>query len=351
MNLVTFHSNARSDGDRGVEFGRANSLKISRTVDLYQHLFDRLAGEHVDLGGYGHIALDRIASVSPALAREVDGIAIGCRLPATSIAAINARTELLAHLGFAAHECSTVVQLNEGRIPLAVQTWDWYSEFRDLCFIWEIPQGDGCITRTLTEYGIVGKIGLNTCGIGVLFSILAHEADGFGGAPVHVLARTLLDEARSLSEALLRLAEARVSASSALTLVEVKGFDSAVVSAELNPVGVGYVFPNASGLLTRTNHFLSQPEDLRDIELREDPDSFQRLTTLRRRLAQQQRLVLPTVIAALESHQPEIGATCWHADEAPGQEWHFETLATVALDFSTHSIMASLGGPCRFDGE
>ncbi len=62
-----------------------------------------------------------------------------------------------------------------------------------------IEHPDGQVVRTLTEYGIVGKLGVSRRGLGLLLNILHHEGDGRGiGVPVHVVARRVLDEARDL---------------------------------------------------------------------------------------------------------------------------------------------------------
>ncbi|MCV7422468.1 acyltransferase [Mycobacterium yunnanensis] len=347
MTTRSFRSTATTPVERGREFGLAHAAQIAATVDAYRRIFATRAGAPVDLAHWGGLALDRIAAVSTALAEEVAGIADGADLPVTSIAAINARTEILAAVGASgAHECSTVVHVGEGS-PVAVQAWDWYAALSDSWLVWEIPHADGHVTTTLTEYGILGKIGVSTRGLGLLFNILHHDQDGAGiGDPVHVLARAVLDEATDLNHALLKLSTAAVSASSSLTVIAVADGESAAISVECNPGGVGYALPDDNGLLLHTNHFLSNPAALHDDELRTGPDTVVRYDTLRRRLAGRTTPSIAQVLTAMNSHLLGGGALCCHADSTLPSTGQFETLATVALDVEAGTLTAHAGGPC-----
>ncbi|BBZ25823.1 hypothetical protein MMAD_01180 [Mycolicibacterium madagascariense] len=349
MTVRTFRSTVTAPVERGVELGRTFATQIATTVQAYQRLFDAAAGGPVDLEGLGELALVQIAEIAPALAEEIHGIAEGSNLPVTAIAAVNARTEILAHVGtLGPNECSTVVWLGPAA-PIAVQAWDWYADLADSWFVWEIPHADGHVTTTLTEFGIVGKIGVNTRGLGVLFNILHHAADGHGiGAPVHVLARAVLDDAADLNQALLRLSTARASASTSLTLIATAGDESAAVSVECHPGGIGYAMPDADGLLLHTNHFLSSPAAHHDTELRTGPDTVLRYDMLRRRLSGRFDLSIDAIVEAMKSHLLGGGGLCCHADAALPAAARFQTLATVALDVTAGTMTVHDGGPCTF---
>lgn len=344
-----FRSTVTDPYDRGTEFGSVHARQIAATVTAYQGLFDTAAAAAIDMNYWGTLAFDAIAEHSPKLADEIAGIAHGADLPMTAIAAINARTEVLAALGSVAHECSTVVALRDSRAPVAVQAWDWYAGLADLWLVWDIPHAAGGFTTTVTEYGIVGKIGVNGRGLGIHFNILHHALDGADttkiGVPVHVLARSILDEASDLNQAMLQAAHAEVSASTALTMVAVSGTESAAVSVELNPAGVGYALPDSDGLLVHTNHFLSAPANLNDTELRTGPDTVIRYDMLRRRLAGR---VISTsdAVAALSSHLMAGGGTCCHVDPNLPPSGQFQTLATVVLDVANGTLAAHRGGAC-----
>jgi isopenicillin-N N-acyltransferase-like protein len=352
MSSYRFRSTQTEPAARGREFGRVHAEQLRASVAVYQRLFDRAAGAPVDLEVWGNAAAAQIEAVSPPLLAEITGMAEGAGIPRAFLAAINARTEILAALGCtAAKECSTVVHVPAEGAPVAVQAWDWYPELAGLWLVWDIPHQDGRLTTTVTEFGIVGKIGVNSTGLGILFNILHHGQDGQSlGAPVHVLARAVLDEARDLNQALVRLAQAPVSASSSLTLVAHSANESAAVSVELNPGGAGYALPDDDGLLVHTNHFLSSPASLHDTELRNGPDTLLRLDGIRRRVrALRHRdggIDDAVLIRALDSHLLGGGATCCHTDPALPAGCGFDTLATVSLNVQDGTLTAHTGGPC-----
>ncbi len=344
-----FRSTVSEPAARGVEFGRVHAQKILTTVENYRALFDRVATRPFDLRALGAQALARIEAFAPPLHQEILGMAEGAGIDAAYLGAINARTEILAALGAQLRgECSTVVRIEpfSGK-PVAVQTWDWYAEFAGQWLVWEIPHADGGLTTTVTEFGIVGKAGVNSRGIGVHFNILHHERDGRDiGVPVHVLSRWMLDTRSDINQALQLLGSAEVSASSSLTLVAAVDNSSAAVSVELHPGGPGLVFPAADGLLVHTNHFLSAPAREGDTEPRAFPDTLVRYDLLVRRLANRQGLTPRHVLAAMNSHLGTTGALCCHPDSSQPSTGQYATLASIVIDVADGALTALPGGPC-----
>jgi isopenicillin-N N-acyltransferase-like protein len=196
------------------------------------------------------------------LVAEVEGIAAGADVPVDALLAMQARTELLAGA-----ECSLI-----GRPGRVEQNWDWYPDVVPL--VWVVDQGDGRWFATLTEAGILGKIGLSSSGLCFGLNLLRCSVDGgLRGAPVHVLLRTLLDRTNSFDAALALLSSASVTASSCITV----GSADDVVAVELSPGGSCLVRGDP---LLHTNHFLAGPPAGDDLEVTED--SVGRLDALER---------------------------------------------------------------------
>lgn len=350
--LRTFTSTVAEPGDRGSEFGRAHADRVQHTVETYLKVFRHVAGTPVELDGPGADALAAVRAWAPALAEEIVGIADGAGLPVEHVAALNARTEILAAIGTArAGECSTVVLLPEDRParPVAVQTWDWFAGLRDDWLVWTIPHADGRVTTTLTEYGLVGKMGVNSHRVGVLVNILRHEHDGRSvGVPVHVAWRHALDEGTDLYGAATLLASAGVSASSASTVVAVEGEECEAVTAELHPGGPSWVSPDDDGVLVHTNHFLAPTAAPHDLESRSYPDTVVRLQRLRRRVRGLGcTATSDDVRAVMADHVGTRGAVCCHPDErVADQDAEYATLATVVLDVADGAMRVTPGGPC-----
>ena len=132
-----FTSNVAEPYPRGLEFGQAHASQVGTTVEAYLRLFGlsgfiRAGDLAAEVDRLGFAALDRIEAWSPELAAEIRGIAAGAGVAAQRIAAINARTEILAALQCRpAAECSTVVTVGTVNgagtsTRVAMQNWDWY---------------------------------------------------------------------------------------------------------------------------------------------------------------------------------------------------------------------------------
>ena len=153
----------------------------------------------------------------------------------------------------------------------------------------------------------------------------------------HVLARSILDEAHDLNQAMLRAAQAPVSASTSLTMVAVAGTQSAAGSCGTQPRRHGLRAPqHQRGCWCTPNHFLSTPANLHDTELRNGPDTVIRYDMLRRKLAGRD-FTTGDALDALSSHLMAGGGTCCHIDPSLPAAGQFQTLATVVLDVANGS--------------
>jgi len=344
-----FRSNSADPYARGQELGFAHGDAIMRNVKAYQAMFCALAGGTFDLIDPGERALRAIKKFAPELHREIVGIAEGANLDVRALGALNARTEIMALLRSTMRsECSVAIYLpKKAAPPIAVQTWDWYKSFSDGWLVWEIPQADGSVTKTVTEYGIVGKAGLNTRGLGLLFTILRHESDGDGiGVPVHVVARAALDYGADIDMASTQICTAGVSASSSLNLVSYEDRTPRAMTIELCPAQAKVVLPDRNGLLFHTNHFLAGPLQKGDIGPLHAPDTFSRHELLRRRTDPTTIRSSLDLVAVMNSHVDGVGLCC-HADESIPFEDQQATLATIALDVGVGVLSAYSSGPCE----
>jgi len=347
--LRQFHSTAAQPRARGEEFGEAHVDEIKATVAAYIELFNVGAQEPVDAERLGNMAIDRIRGWAPEAADEIEGIARGCGLPPGMIGAINARTEILGVIARRARgECSVFLALSPtANGSFAAQTWDWHDHLADSWLVWTIELPNGRTVHTLTEFGVLGKLGINSDGIAVLLNILHHREDGAGIAvPVHVVARRILETATNLNDALILATGAPVSASTALTLVGHDEAECSGMSVELNPVGPEVVVPDRDGILARTNHFLAPRAAAGDREAEVGPDTFLRYDVLRRRIAASRPASEEDCFSLLRSHYGGGGAICAHPDPDAAVGSRYATLATIVFDFGRDTMSVKPAGPC-----
>ncbi len=346
--MRTFTSSVLEPAERGHELGERHRGDIARTIAAYRRLFAARATRPFDVDLWAERAWATIGELAPAAADEIAGIAEGAKVPVREVAMLNARTELLvvADPTGVSTECSSVVALpGQGR-PVAVQTWDWYAAMAADWFVWTIPHPDGHVVRTVTEYGVLGKIGVSSNGVGVLFNMLRHSDDALAedkglGFPVHLLSRQILDTARDLDDALAQASGVSTSASTSLTVVDDGG---RTASIELFPGGPGVVRPE-DGLLVRTNHFVSDEGAPGCLASSIGPGSGMRRTTLLEAFRERSPQGPDSVVAAMH-HHAEVGGVCAHPDPAMDPALQHATLATVVLDVAGRELQVTPGGPC-----
>jgi isopenicillin-N N-acyltransferase-like protein len=311
--VIVHRSEEATARERGEAFGRARAGMVAHTVGVYARLF----------GDVDPLEVGPDVRALPEEREELAGIAAGAGVDVHALLAVNARTELLA--GAAPHsECSVV-----GGGALLAQNWDWHPDLAASTLVWIVRQPGGGWFATLTEAGILAKIGLNSAGLGVCLNLLECSADGgLDGEPIHLLLRRVLAGCGTLEEALDLLGGARVSASSAVT-VAVPG---EVATVELSPGGASVV---RGGF--HTNHFIVPPAAGRDIGV-EDPASSSelRLDVIRREPLRD----------ALRSHEGHPVGVCRHVDESLPWEERSATLASIVMDLAAPSLRVAFGQPC-----
>ncbi|MFF2573005.1 C45 family autoproteolytic acyltransferase/hydolase [Streptomyces sp. NPDC058084] len=270
---------------RGYDRGRQLAPALHGALETYDRLFALGGIRPETVRDDARRALDAVDAFRPALREQIQGIAAGAGVEAWRIAALNARTEILARsTAVPPGECSTIVRAartpdGAGRTHVGVQTWDWHVE---LSPYWHTVESAGGTHRYagLTEHGILAKIGVNSAGLALHFNILGHEDDRAGGIPVHVLAALVLEEAGSVAHARELVESAPLTSSGSFMLFDA---DSAVL-LDLSPVGVFEAPRVAPDTHLRTNHFLTEVPAAREKTRLYQPDSGERFGFLRERL-------------------------------------------------------------------
>jgi isopenicillin-N N-acyltransferase-like protein len=350
MTMFPLYTSAELDpAARGRAYGARWASEVAACADSYDELFAAYGATPDQIRDWGATALDRTADWAPRLAAEIEGIAAGAGLEPWRVAALNARTEILAPLRDRGEgECSTVVMLPETGPPRTIQTWDWRDRMHDVPLLWTYQTRPGHVVRTFTEFGVLAKIGVNSAGVGVHFNILRHDSDHAEiGVPVHLVARRILDEATDVAQATEIARSARTSASTVITVVDFDGVRGRVRALEVCPAGVGVVPAGADGVLLHTNHFLDPALTAGERLGSERPGTYDRLKHLRARV-DDLRAGDPTARAkAMLGHGPDGAPVCAHADPAEPFHERSATLATISIDLAGHRLHVHRGGPCQ----
>jgi isopenicillin-N N-acyltransferase-like protein len=328
--------------ERGVARGEQLRDSVPAAFEVYDRLFALGGIEPEQVRADAERALDAIGAFRPGARAQIEGIAAGSGADLWRIAALNARTEILARSAVVTPgECTTLVRRPTAATPhpFGVQTWDWHVELNDMWHTVE-SRGGRHDYAGLTEDGILGKIGVNSAGLALHFNILGHVRDGVGGIPMHVLAAIVLEEAGSVAEAVDLVRSAPIASSGSFALFD----EHDATLLDLSPAGVFAVDPEADTYI-RTNHFLTAALTADEKTWLYQPDSGERRDFVKARLADGRTVRTGDDLAQVLVTGPgEPAVTCLPDPDKPlGQRW--ASLATVALDPATRTARVLDGTP------
>ena len=347
--IARYTSTEAEPGDRGLRFGRDHSDAVGRNVDAYERLFAELHGLTTgDLDRLGRDLRSWLQDRAPDLAVEIEAIAEGAGVSAVRLMAVNARTEILA--GAARPECSVIgigaACCPDG--PLLAQNWDWHPDVADGLVIWTVIEPHGTWFTTLTEAGILAKVGLNSRGVALCLNILASSADGgVSGMPIHLLLRRVLQRCGDMESTERLIGGHSYSASSALSVAApAAGGVAATRTFEVSPRGV-QTLADRDGILLHTNHFLALPSGLEDRYRRGSPDTLARFEELEGRfLGRCGEVGEREIKQALSSHEAGPIAICCHDADNPDFAARAQSLASILMHPGQGRMEVADGPPC-----
>jgi isopenicillin-N N-acyltransferase-like protein len=311
MTFAVHRSAEPARAERGEAFGRANAQAVQHSIAVYERMFAERG-----------VAIPETLEFP--LTDEIDAIARGAQVDPHTLRAINARTEILG----GADECSVVAGGS-----LLAQNWDWHPDLSASTLVWIVEHNDQWFA-TLTEAGILAKIGLNSAGLGICLNILRSSEDGgpVTGTPIHVLLRQVLEQCEIVEEAVELLTAATVTASSAVTVAT----PGDVAHVELSPGGAN-VLRGKTG--AHTNHFIEPPKRGTDTMVGTSPTTLQRLETVKR----------APLLDALRSHDGHPKGVCRHVDDTEPWVDQSVTIASVVMNLEKLRLHVAAGPPCTHE--
>jgi len=247
--------------ERGRLHGQLTRGRVELSLANYARLFsfNGMAWEEAQRRSAPY--RDLIGTFDATLLEELEGIARGAERPFSEILALNARTELLPPsflTGVDAGECTAIAVSPPASATggtLLAQNWDWVGSQREALIVLRVREGGEPACLTLTEAGMLAKIGFNAQGLGVCLNILRSVFDGtHSGVPVHVLLRALLKQF-SVRDAIAFASRLSFGGSSNILMAD-RGGDAA--SLEFSPKGLQVVraTKDTGATLCHTNHFI-----------------------------------------------------------------------------------------------
>ena len=193
-------------------------------------------------------------------------------MPYLSILAMNVRTEIA--FGLARDGCTAIFWKTDTSSFLA-QNWDWQEEQQENLINLSIKQEGKPAISMITEDGIIGKIGLNSRGVGVCLNAIKAPGVTYQRLPCHLALRTCL-ESTSVGEAVRILGKAGIACACHILVAD---SDSAI-GLECSHIDM-VELKMEKGILAHTNHYIKPHPGVEDLmALRDSPTRYKRIDQL-----------------------------------------------------------------------
>lgn len=351
-----------SSYERGSQYGKQAKERIDRSISTYKLMFESCGISWNQAIDKALPCLDAALQHFPYIDDELRGIADGSGHDYRSLAALNCRTEILPpdYLARASglspddlpdnghiSECTSFALSGADETVWLSQNWDWIGMQRSaLVVIKSEPTTHGSETNnenngsylTVSEAGMLAKIGLNSKGLGITLNILRSRHDGTRpGVPVHLFLRGILD-CDSVEE-VISLASSLQFASSSNIMIADKQGDRA--SLEISPMGAKILHPTAGNgnLLCHTNHFIHP-------ELSGDDAGLTGNLSTESRLHRAEEMVkdatdLSDITRVLSDTSDGLQSICRFPDQSLPVHAQVETVTAVAMDLTKLELWIS----------
>jgi len=332
----------------GYAHGAAAKEKILRGIANYTHQFrtwSSLSWEEAKIRSRQFVSV--VEAADPDLIEEVRGVADGAGLEFDDIMTLNVRSEVLYSLSTIGDACTSFAvtpEYSENAHTFLGQNWDWREDQMENLIILKIRQENKPNIFMVTEAGIIGKIGMNSAGLGVCLNALSVTGEP-KGLPLHFALRRVLNSF-TVSDAMDRLNEQRLAGPGNYMLAQ---DDGTVIDLERTPDAWAYLV-NEKGYLVHANHIKDTVlrAKVTDGYSRYLPDSFLRDSRLDMLLkAAPGEVGLNYLMTCMRDHRQYPNSICHHMNVRQMEQMREITAFSIIMDLSAREAWVCWGPPCR----
>jgi len=346
---------------RGLRVGELTRHKVEHSLDTYERLFALCDIPWVKAVQKGLNYLDAVTNLSSRYVEELNGLAQGAAVDFDSLLALNCRTEILpsdflskllttgdinsvnpqptTDRTASINECTSFAISGTAENYWLAQNWDWCGLQREALCVVESHCADQARHITVTEAGMLAKIGINAHGLAITLNILRSDKDGVDdGVPVHFLLRTLLD-CESVAHAKEVVSALTFSSSSNVMVLDAQGH---MASFELSPYGVN-ILESDEGRLCHTNHFLNEVLEAHDIGRLGNTSTLTRLHRAQNQV--NPNMTRSDIIKLLCDQNDGLDSVCRFADPKLPDIAQIETVTAVVMNTAQKTLCVSGAQP------
>ena len=215
------------------------------------------------------------------------------------------------------------------------QNWDWMEAQKENLIIMTIAQPGKPTIKMVTEAGLIGKIGLNSSGVGVCLNAIKVAGMDPTRIPCHLGLRLVL-ESNSREDAVQKLEKFGVASACHMLIADPTGG----IGLEWSAVELQKIQMNASSQVFHSNHYLAKHPGVQDTNwLGDSTFRVSRIEKLCSKLGPS-----PVVKELFEVFKDESnfpGAICRAQEQSSGSA----TLFNIVMDLKRKAATVTLGRP------
>lgn len=317
----------------GHQHGLQAAAQVKGSIAFYNDYFKRKTGKSwSEVQEVAKQFLPYLESSWPAYLEEIRGLADGAGVAYETVLALNVRTEI--GFGMLNDGCTAFAWKSKTGSFIA-QNWDWEGQQKGNIVVVKIAQEGKPTIHMMTEAGIIGKIGMNSAGVGVTLNAISARGVRYDKLPCHLALRTVL-ESTSLQEAKVKLNKAGVASACHIQVADAEmgsiGFENtALDQAEL---------AMKDGVNTHSNHLTVPHADVEDKGmLKDSPFRLDRVRELLSGLGPE-----PTIDQFKHVLKDDKNSPC-AINRSPTEKSTIQTLFSIVMDLQRRRASVKMGKP------
>lgn len=334
----------------GYQHGQKAKEQIAVNIDIYKEMFMEYA--NIDWERAKKIALTfekDIAAYKSEYLDEIRGIADGSGYEYAEILALNVRSELVFQgTQLTSDGCTSLAvtadRTTDGTTYIG-QNWDWKVNVLGGVILLKIHQEGIPDIATMTEAGIVGKIGCNSAGVGVCFNALSVDAVQ-PGVPIHIILRDIMEQP-NFAEAMTVVSNNAIGCPANIVIASEYG---EAIDFEVEVGDFDALYPK-EGVIVHTNHYVSPivPRyNHKDITKLKFPDTFIRYGRIKKLTEDiSGKIDLKDIETIFTNHTEPSCSICHHEEHNGIHGGGIGTVFSIIMDLKKRVFYVSFGQPCQ----
>jgi len=238
--------------ERAQQYGKQGKQRIQKAVTFYADLCEK---KGYNLQKQGQKYVEAIKNYNETYFEQLRIIAKHADVHTHSLIGVNARTEIKSLFE---NECTAVYAPQTNMLG---QNWDWGAKSEEHTVLLDVKRENKPDFTTLTEAGMLAKIGMNSAGLGMCLNALRTYKER-SGVPIHILLRSILDQ-ETITQATEKIEQTEKDTAGNILIAQQNG-EYIDIEIEHNKT---HKHKSLDPIYVHTNHYLAKDITKKDLDI------------------------------------------------------------------------------------